>query len=144
MSTASFIQAMPKVEPSVQLEGAIQHNTLMMIAEQNEINETLKHFDQWVNLIREPDYTRTYEIARMACSWLKHADNLTRVVYDLGLPGIYFRSRYGHNLENWALFEPCRIRGTRSDRVTRQHPALAEAMQILGLRFARTLAKEPG
>ena len=61
---------------------------------------------------------------------------VSRVVYDMGLPGIYFRSRYGHNLENWALFEPCRIRDVKSVRITADHPALAEALRILGLKFA--------
>ena len=31
-------------------------------------------------------------------------------VYKAGLNGIYYRSRYGHDLENWALFEPFQIR----------------------------------
>src|SRR5271163_4244387 len=31
-------------------------------------------------------------------------------VYKVGLNGIYYRSRYGHDLENWALFEPFQIR----------------------------------
>lgn len=84
MTTASFIQAMPKVEPNVQLDGAMPTKTLLMIAEQNEIAESLKHFDDWVRLVSEPEYPRIYEIVRMACSWLKHPDDLTRVVYDLG------------------------------------------------------------
>jgi len=61
---------------------------------------------------------------------------VSRVVYDMGLPGIYFRSRYGHNLENWALFEPCRLHDLKSDRVGVEHPALGEALRILGLKFA--------
>ena len=61
---------------------------------------------------------------------------VSRVVYDMGLAGVYFRSRYGQNLENWALFEPSRIRNVKSERVTAQHPALLEALRILGLRFA--------
>ncbi len=84
MSTASFIEALPKVELNVRLEGAIQTKTLLMIAEQNEINELLKHFDRWVSLVTEPDYARINEIVQMASSWLKHPDNLTRAVYDLG------------------------------------------------------------
>ncbi len=84
MSIESFIQAMPKVEPNIQLEGAMLPHTLAVIAEQNDIYETLKHFDQWVNLINQPDYSRIYEIVRMANSWLKSPDELTRVVYDLG------------------------------------------------------------
>jgi hypothetical protein len=34
-------------------------------------------------------------------------------VYKAGLNGIYYRSRYGHDLENWALFEPFQIREKR-------------------------------
>jgi hypothetical protein len=30
-------------------------------------------------------------------------------VNEAGLDGIYYRSRYGHDLENWALFEPFKI-----------------------------------
>ncbi len=62
---------------------------------------------------------------------------VSRIVYDMGLAGVYYRSRYGHNLENWALFEPCRISRTRSKKVTADDPALEEAMEILGLKFAK-------
>lgn len=62
---------------------------------------------------------------------------VSRVVYDMGLAGVYYRSRYGHNLENWALFEPCRIHQTKSRRVTTDDEALAKAMEILGLKFAK-------
>jgi hypothetical protein len=62
---------------------------------------------------------------------------VSRIVYDMGLAGVYYRSRYGHNLENWALFEPCRILRTKSRKVTTDDEALAEAMGILGLKFAK-------
>ncbi len=62
---------------------------------------------------------------------------VSRFVYDMGLAGVYYRSRYGHNLENWALFEPCRIHQTKSRRVTTDDAALAKAMEILGLKFAK-------
>lgn len=62
---------------------------------------------------------------------------VSRIVYDMGLAGVYYRSRYGHNQENWALFEPCRIHRTKSRRVTTDDEALAEAMKILGLKFAK-------
>jgi len=104
MSTASFIHALPKVELNVQLEGAIQPQTLAVIADQNEISETLKHYQDWVNLINAPDYKRINEIARMACSWLKHADNLTRVVYDLGTSLAKQNVRYAEVGVNPGLF----------------------------------------
>lgn len=84
MTTASYIAALPKVELSVQLAGAIQPKTLTMLAERNEISDSLKHFDTWLKLMHEPEVARLYEIIRMACSWLKTADDLTLIVYDLG------------------------------------------------------------
>jgi hypothetical protein len=61
---------------------------------------------------------------------------VSRVVYDMGLAGVYYRSRYGHNLENWALFEPCHIHRMKSKPVAAEDAALLEAMRILGLRFS--------
>src|SRR5215211_262108 len=84
MTTASFIAALPKVELSIQLAGAIQPKTLTLIAERNEISATLKHFDNWLALMHEPDVSKLYDIIRMAASWLKTADDLTYIVYDLG------------------------------------------------------------
>lgn len=83
MSNASFIQAMPKVELNLFLEGAVPLDTLMRIADQNEIADSLKHFENWAALMAEPEYARTYEILRMASSWLKSPEDLTRVVYDV-------------------------------------------------------------
>jgi hypothetical protein len=60
----------------------------------------------------------------------------SRVVYELGLlPGIYYRSKYAHDLENWALFEPFRIRDSALKPIADDHPALREAVRILGLKF---------
>jgi adenosine deaminase len=85
MSVASYIQAMPKVELSLSLEGAMQRNSLLRIAEANEIPETLKHYSEWVSLLDKPDYKRLGDITRMATSWLQIADDLSRVVYDVGV-----------------------------------------------------------
>ena len=58
----------------------------------------------------------------------------SRVVYELGLPGICYPSRYGHDLENWALFEP-HIQHSVSNPITNEDPALVEALRILGLKI---------
>jgi hypothetical protein len=50
--------------------------------------------------------------------------------------GIYYRSRFGHDQENWALFEPFHISNTTSQQITGNDPDLAEALRILGLRLA--------
>lgn len=104
MSVASYVEALPKVELNVHLEGAIQPNTLLMIADQNEIYETLKRYNDWVALIKQPDYARIWEIERMACSWMKHPDNLTRIVYDLGTVLAKQNIRYAEVSVNPALY----------------------------------------
>jgi len=52
-----------------------------------------------------------------------------------GYDGIYYRSRYGHDLENWALFEPFRIRRATTQRIAADDPAFLEALLILGLKL---------
>ena len=34
---------------------------------------------------------------------------VSRVVFNAGFSGIYYLSKYGHDIENWALFEPFQI-----------------------------------
>ena len=85
MSLESYIQAMPKVELHVHLDGAMQQHTLLVIAEQNEVAELHKDFDEWVDLLDNPDNDRLDEIVRMASAWLLQPDDLARVVYDLGV-----------------------------------------------------------
>jgi hypothetical protein len=62
----------------------------------------------------------------------------SRVVYEMGLPGIYYRSRYGHNFENWALFEPFRLHETASSPIASHDPDLLAAAEILGLKTRKT------
>jgi adenosine deaminase len=85
MTVESFIRAMPKVDLHVHLEGAMQLDTLLMIAEQNEINASQKHFREWIDLFNAPDYRRLDQITRTISQWLIEPEDLTRVVYDLGV-----------------------------------------------------------
>jgi adenosine deaminase len=87
MSLESFIRAMPKVELHVHLEGAIQRDTLLMIAEQNNIAATMKprQYRDWLALLEKPEYHRLDEIAHTLAGWLLYPEDWTRVVYDLGL-----------------------------------------------------------
>ena len=85
MDIKAFIEAMPKVATYVRLEGAIKRETLVQIAEQNEINETLKKYDQWVDLLHEPDFDALDDLLNTTSLWLQYPEDLTRVVYDLGV-----------------------------------------------------------
>jgi hypothetical protein len=60
----------------------------------------------------------------------------SRRVYERGLSGICYRSRYGHNLENWALFEPFGVTPVSATLVTPENEMLIEALGILGLRLS--------
>jgi len=56
-----------------------------------------------------------------------------------GLDGIYYRSRYGHDLENWALFEPFKISSPKVPLEFRPDDLdLQEACRLLGLKIDRT------
>jgi hypothetical protein len=60
-------------------------------------------------------------------------------VNEAGLNGIYYRSRYGHDLENWALFEPFEITFPEVPIVVRPDDVdLQEACRLLGLRIDGT------
>lgn len=56
-------------------------------------------------------------------------------VYLAGFHGVYYRSRYNHELENWALFEPFRLKVKTSESITPEDPVLLEAFRIFGLRW---------
>lgn len=85
MSVESFIRQMPKVELDVRLEGAIYEDRLLIIAEQNEIESQIKHFSQWVKLLKNPDYARIHELVQVTTRWFQQPDDLAHVVYELGV-----------------------------------------------------------
>lgn len=59
----------------------------------------------------------------------------SREAYDLGCPGIYYRSRYGHDLENWAIFEPFPIHPKDFRQIRHNDESLGKALEILGLKL---------
>ncbi len=53
-------------------------------------------------------------------------------MYEKDQDEIYYRSRYGHDLENWAIFDPFLLPEKRSEAtLTPEDPALLEALGIL-------------
>ena len=60
---------------------------------------------------------------------------VSRVVFSERLAGIYYRSKYGHDVENWALFEPFQINMRDSESIRTNDPELQQAFRLHGLRF---------
>lgn len=62
-----------------------------------------------------------------------------RIAFELGYAGVFYHSRYGHSIENWAIFEdwavPERFPIHQQDswKVPEDDPDLLEALRILGL-----------
>ena len=62
-----------------------------------------------------------------------------RIAFELGYAGVFYHSRCGHSIENWAVFEDWTmsdrfpIRQPNSRKVDEDDPDLLEALRILGL-----------
>jgi len=78
---------MPKVELYAHFEGAIPRETLLMVAEENDIAASMKvrQYNDLVNSLTKPDISKIDELAATYVGWLKHPEDLVRVVYDMGL-----------------------------------------------------------
>jgi adenosine deaminase len=88
MSVENFIRAMPKVDLYVLLEGALQKDLILQIADQNDTAtnyKKLKEYQDWVNLLKKPDFNRIDDIARETSTWIRHPDDIARAVYDLAV-----------------------------------------------------------
>jgi RES domain len=55
------------------------------------------------------------------------------IVFRRGLDGIFYRSRYGHSVENWAIFEPFPLRNTSANAIIADDPDLQSALRLHGL-----------
>jgi hypothetical protein len=59
----------------------------------------------------------------------------SRQVYRSSFAGVFYRSRYGQSLENWALFKPFLLIGPDSDALSSEDADLTKALQLLGIRL---------
>lgn len=85
MSIESFIHAMPKVELNLRFEGAIRKDSLLLIAQQNEVPARSKRFNDWVQLLDNPNYEQLDSLFEGIMEWVQHPEDLTRLIYDLGV-----------------------------------------------------------
>ena len=60
---------------------------------------------------------------------------VSRIVFYEHFAGIYYRSKYGHDIENWALFEPFQIAKQATETILANDPDLQRALKLHGLRL---------
>jgi hypothetical protein len=59
--------------------------------------------------------------------------NVSSVVYREGFNGIRYLSKYGHDIENWALFEPADLTSRLENSIQADDPDLLEALRLFNL-----------
>jgi hypothetical protein len=57
--------------------------------------------------------------------------SVSGVVYREGFDGIRYLSRYGHDIVNWALFEPAELSEAVTTAIRVDDPDLRQALRIL-------------
>jgi hypothetical protein len=60
---------------------------------------------------------------------------VSRIVFYAGFSGIYYLSKYGHDIENWALFEPFQINVRDPETVSVEDRDLQLALRLHSLKF---------
>lgn len=104
MALIDYVKAMPKVELNVSLHAAINPKTLATIADQNDIADHLKHFQNWLKLYSQPEVNKIEEIARLAASWIQQPDDLKLIVYELATALHHQNVRYAEISVDPTLF----------------------------------------
>jgi hypothetical protein len=61
----------------------------------------------------------------------------SRVVFSEGLAGIYYRSKYEHDVENWAACEPFQMNVKDSEYIRTDDPDLQRDLRLHGLKFKK-------
>jgi adenosine deaminase len=84
MSVESFFNAIPKADLGLQLEGAVPLQTLQMFADQNDLVGT-KAYNETMKQLNALNYSKLPELASSLSQWIKHTDDLSRMVYDVGV-----------------------------------------------------------
>lgn len=59
--------------------------------------------------------------------------NISEVLYKEGFNGIRYLSKYGHDIENWALFEPAELTSQIASNIQSDDADLREALRLLDL-----------
>jgi len=62
-----------------------------------------------------------------------HTQRASHLAWSLGYDGVFYRSRFGHEIENWAIFEPLSVSHQVSEELEQYDPDLRMALAIHNL-----------
>lgn len=96
---------------------------------------------EWIGRLRRELSAECLElgIQELDASLLQASDvrlltqRASRMVYQAGFDGVHYRSRYGHEILNWALFEPFTIQPQEAAEIAVDDPDFERARSIHGL-----------
>ncbi len=97
---------------------------------------------EWIGKLRSPLLRRFLDLDDVDASVLQRTaprevtQEVSSIIFDHGFAGIYYRSKYGHELENWAIFEPFPIIPVGSPQpIYPTDPDFRTALSLLSLSF---------
>jgi hypothetical protein len=74
-----------------------------------------------------------FDLAVLISQQRRLTQEIASLVYALGFHGIYYQSRHGSNLFNWALFEPFELEKPAAADLAVNDPDFIEALHLLNL-----------
>src|SRR2546428_3991291 len=80
-----YIEAVPKAELHVHLEGSIQPATLLMLAQRNDVNLPVQNVEDLQDWFTFRDFDHFIEIYFEISSCLKTSDDYELIVYEFGV-----------------------------------------------------------
>lgn len=82
-----------------------------------------------------PDDGQDFDLGLLMSQRRALTQQIATVTYRLGYQGIYYQSRHGVEIENWALFEPYNLKRVERRDLEIGDPELTEALARLNLRL---------
>ena len=79
---------------------------------------------------------KEFDAATVQLTSVRHlTQHISRLVFDTGANGIHYPSKYGHDIQNWALFEPFQIKIKAIQPIRSDDPDLLKALNLHSLRL---------
>lgn len=84
MSVENFIRALPKADLGLQFEGTIPQKALLMVADHND-KKAEKGYQSVERALKDPEYSKLPDLIQALSHWIEFPDDLTRLVYEIGV-----------------------------------------------------------